>query len=758
MTKKNVDIIVPIYNAYDDLVICLDSVKRHTDLQRHRMILIDDNSPDKRIRSLLESQRSEGAIVILNNQNMGFPYNVNLGIECSSENDVLLLNSDTIVTSGWLEKLIDCAYFEESIATVTPLSNNGSLASIPEFMKSNDIPKGYTIDTFSELVERVSLRKYPTIPVGVGFCLYIRRNAINYIGKFDHITFGKGYGEENDYCYRAIELGFKNVLCDDTFIYHKGSSSFPDEVKLFHMEKNQNILKNKYWHLYNEMVGYTVDNPDSDIWDNIKLHLNLDRTKKNILFLLHIGFDCDSNNSIGGTQYHVQDIIKNVHDYNCFVFFYDNVKNLYVLKSYNQGINVEFGFSIKEKIRLTNFHNSEYKKIISTILKAFNIDLVHVHHTIFHSFDIFYEAKSLGIPVILTLHDYYYICPTYNLLNKNNVYCTEIATFEMCKECLKNKLNFESNILNIWRDKVNEIFSICKEIITPSQSSKDIYCHYYNLHEKIKVIEHGNKGGKSKKTPTRSNNTFNVAFIGVMTPVKGSNVIKEMITHDKAAKIRWHFFGLIFDEELKKLNQPNIKFHGAYSQNEINILLEKNEINLVCILSIWPETYCYTLSESVNSNIPVIVMDLGAIKERTEKIGCGIVVKHDSKAEEILKVIYALAGNSEQYKALIETIRKIELRKIDDMIEDYKKLYFQAFMHQRDKQKFDSRFLLNAYYYLCDKYGNNKYREYVDLANNLQNEIILIKNSVSFRMIQKMQNIRFPFKEKVKKTIKRIVK
>ena len=117
--NRAVDVIVPIYNAYEEVKKCIESLKRYTNLKCHRLLLLNDNSTDHRIRPYLESIENEKIIVFNNAENIGFSANINQGIRFSNR-DVVLLNSDTIVTENWLEKLIFCAYQEESIATVTP--------------------------------------------------------------------------------------------------------------------------------------------------------------------------------------------------------------------------------------------------------------------------------------------------------------------------------------------------------------------------------------------------------------------------------------------------------------------------------------------------------------------------------------------------------------------------------------------------------------------------------------------------------------
>jgi GT2 family glycosyltransferase len=137
---------------------------------------------------------------------------------------VVLLNSDTIVTAGWLERLDACLASDDTIATATPWSNNGEIVSIPCFCQDNEPP--LDADAVASVLRSCGEPRYPEIPTAVGFCMAVSQRAIRAVGLFDEATFGCGYGEENDFCMRAMEAGFRNVLCDDAYVVHSGGGSF----------------------------------------------------------------------------------------------------------------------------------------------------------------------------------------------------------------------------------------------------------------------------------------------------------------------------------------------------------------------------------------------------------------------------------------------------------------------------------------------------------------------------------------------------
>ncbi len=218
-------VIVPVHDGWDVLQACLASLWR-TVQPPHRAELVDDASKDPRVRPLLvEFAARDPARFALHAQdrNLGFVATVNAAM-ARTRDDVVLLNSDTVVTDGWLERLAACRASDPRIATATPFSNNAEICAFPDFCAPNPMPDDP--DAIARACREAGPPEYPELPTGVGFCLYIRRAALDAIGDFDAATFDRGYGEENDFCRRAAGHGWRNVLCDDAYVAHVGNISF----------------------------------------------------------------------------------------------------------------------------------------------------------------------------------------------------------------------------------------------------------------------------------------------------------------------------------------------------------------------------------------------------------------------------------------------------------------------------------------------------------------------------------------------------
>jgi GT2 family glycosyltransferase len=247
-SRNPVYIVMPVYNGYDYLGTSLNSVFKNTDLSYHSLLLIDDKSYDQRVIDYLvqlQQQKNGRRIEILfNPENRGFIKTINSGMQLVP-GDVIILHSDTVVTKGWVEKLQRAAYSKPKVATATPLSNYVAIHGIPEPFTYNQTPLPTDIESFGSFLERISLRYYPEVPAGVGFCMYIKRSVLDDLGYFDDLKFEKGYAMETDFCIRALKKGYIHVLDDATYVCHISSVSFEsiNDPAVF-MEKNLMIDRN----------------------------------------------------------------------------------------------------------------------------------------------------------------------------------------------------------------------------------------------------------------------------------------------------------------------------------------------------------------------------------------------------------------------------------------------------------------------------------------------------------------------------------
>ena len=225
-----IDVVIPVYRGLAQTRRCVESVLAARQKAPFEVVVVDDATPEPEIARWLDTLAAAGRVTLLRNAaNAGFVHSVNRGMSLNGDRDVVLLNSDTEVANDWLDRLQACARSDAKIATVTPFSNNATICSYPFEGWQGKVPGTLGLAELDRVFAVTNARRVVDLPTAVGFCMYVRRDALVAVGLFDPERYGRGYGEENDFCMRAGKAGWRNVLAGDVFVYHEGSVSFSDE-------------------------------------------------------------------------------------------------------------------------------------------------------------------------------------------------------------------------------------------------------------------------------------------------------------------------------------------------------------------------------------------------------------------------------------------------------------------------------------------------------------------------------------------------
>lgn len=250
VTAHTVDIVVCVHNALDDVRLCLASVERWRQHIKSTLIVVDDGSAADTAQFLSEFAASRDWVKLLRrDEPTGYTKAANRGMNESTAELVVMLNSDTIVTEHWTEKLAHAVFTTTGAGVVSALSNAASHQSIPSHQSANGqtavnaLPPGYSPQDMNALCEQwAPYGFYPQVPLAHGFCIGVTRDLLTSIGGFDEESFPHGYGEENDLCLRAADAGFGLVIAVTTFVYHSKSKSYPTDTRLKLMAEGSETL------------------------------------------------------------------------------------------------------------------------------------------------------------------------------------------------------------------------------------------------------------------------------------------------------------------------------------------------------------------------------------------------------------------------------------------------------------------------------------------------------------------------------------
>ena len=224
---RTIDIVIPVYKGEAETRACLQSVLAARLAVAHEVVVIDDASPEPAIPAWLKGLADARRITLISHPvNRGFVATANEGMALHRDRDVVLLNSDTEVAPGWLDRLAAHARRDPQVGTVTPFSNNATICSYPRTLERNDLPAGETTASLDAAFAAANAGRSADIPTAVGFCMLVTRECLDRVGPFDEARYGAGYGEEVDFCMRASRAGFRHVVAGDVFVRHAGEVSF----------------------------------------------------------------------------------------------------------------------------------------------------------------------------------------------------------------------------------------------------------------------------------------------------------------------------------------------------------------------------------------------------------------------------------------------------------------------------------------------------------------------------------------------------
>lgn len=276
--KPSVDIVVPVFNAIEDVKKCLQSLQDFTDDFDVHIIVVNDGSDEKTTQWLRNFCRKTPIFRLIEHErNHGYTKAVNTGLRASTASYVITQNSDTIVSQGWLEGLVRCMNSAPKIGIVGPLSNAASWQSVPALHDQdgnfvvNELPAGMEVSEMARIVKQASSRSYPKLPFVNGFCFMIKREVITLVGYMDDENFPIGYGEENDYCLRTIDAGFELAIADDVYVFHAKSKSFGHGRRKELSKQGTESLKRK--HTSEKYFNHVEEVKRTEELDSVRLRI-----------------------------------------------------------------------------------------------------------------------------------------------------------------------------------------------------------------------------------------------------------------------------------------------------------------------------------------------------------------------------------------------------------------------------------------------------------------------------------------------------
>lgn len=608
---SSIDIIIPCYNGFEYLAPLFESLKKNTS-SPHRIIVIDDCSPDSRIWPFLQATMDTfpNAILLRNEVNKGFVDTVNRA-SSYAVGDFVLLNTDVEVPPLWLERLMAPILADRSVASVTPFSNAATICSFPEMNLDNKLPHGFSAEQVDHFFNQISCELNEVVlPTGVGFCMGVNADVWKEIGGFDAEVFGRGYGEENDWCQRAISCGYRNVAAQNLFVYHKHGGSFESATRAALRERNYRTLLSRWPKYANDVNRFIELDPLSGVRQTLNLLVFSRNARTGAGPVLIVDHDIG-----GGTNVYRNKLIEqNIVDGNS-VFLLTKPQEM----AFAEGtLCLEF-FSADIRLRFLVSHDDELIELFShlSINKIILNNLVSYEDPL-AILETIRTIKDINeCYFIVALHDFYPLCPSYNLLDASGRYPGLNGIDTLWKDIEGNifSVNPKNAGCREWKAGWGRTLSDADAILCFSQNSKDHLVKVYpEAQERALVRPHSLPNEFLRRPKIHRKKRITIAVVGGINWQKGSEIVLNLskIIADENKNMRIVVVGLLEANKVRK----NLTVTGPYKPTDLPNILEKYQTSICLFPSIWPETFSYVTEELMALDMPIVCFDLGAPAER----------------------------------------------------------------------------------------------------------------------------------------------
>lgn len=625
-----IDVVVPVYRDQKKTQRCIESVLKAANKAAIHLIIVNDRSPSPAVTAFVRSLTSQPRVTVIENpQNLGFSGAVNVGMRQHPERDVVLLNADTEVADGWLDRLLACAQDSPDIATVTPLSNNATILSYPAAHAVNPFVTGAGLAALNHVFSQG--RSVPLeIPTAVGFCMFIRRACLNDCGDFDEVNFGRGYGEENEFCLRAAARGWRHACAPNVLVAHDGGISFAGQHGVV-QQRRLNALQNTFKGYDRFIQRFVLADPlrvtrrAADV-----ARLEGDPAPTVLMVMPEL---------VGGTARHVNDLCRALERDGVRCLIWSGAKaavgaNTIQIKRWREPA----ADAVAAQPADDPFPNLLYDlpfeaSELRDAVRRLGIQHVHVHHFLDLPWDSVTLATRLGIPYDVSIHDYAWACPRVTMVGPSQRYCGEpdLAGCNACVAVAGDRTGSGLDVAGL-RTRSAALLGGARSVFVSNADVKDRLYRYFPDAPFV-LRPHPFATGLVSQT---SKFSHAIAIVGAINSDKGYDVLLACARDAAKRKLPLCFAIIGFtQDDARLLSTGCVSITGGYAENEAPALVAASGARVGWVPSVCPETWSYALSQILASGLLPVAFNLGAPAQRIKALGQGALLPLDLQPREI---------------------------------------------------------------------------------------------------------------------------
>jgi GT2 family glycosyltransferase/glycosyltransferase involved in cell wall biosynthesis len=602
--SAGIDVVIPVYGGHHQTLACIRSVLASLP-PNARCIVVEDASPETGLVTALQGLADRGRIMLRRQpRNRGFPATANAGIRAAGERDVILLNSDTLVPPGWIERLAAAAYSAADIGTATPFSNNATVFSYPREDGPNPFPDEVATLRLDRLARRANGSIVVEVPTTHGFCVYLRRDCLRKVGLMREDLFAQGYGEENDFCNRARHLGWRHIAVPGVFVAHVRGGSF-GSAKTQLLARNLTIL-NRLHPGYDALIArFREADPLAEARFRMDaMRWRQRRSRKGAAVLI-------THARVGGVKRRVAE--------RCLYFAASGLRPIVLTPgtdAHGRTVCCLADGTVEDFPNL-RFDTAGGLAELAAFLREDKPVRVELHHFVGHDPAVLGLAAALDVPYDVVVHDYAWVCPRITLIGADKRYCGEPGgdACEACYSDIGGKIEEDIRPSRL-RLRSASVLAGARQVVVPSRDVAVRLGHYF---PKVTCAV---TPWESDAVPPSANRRISrlrlrVAVVGAIGIEKGYEYLLACARHVTSQRLAMEFVvvGHTCDDR-RLLDTGAVQITGNYEEAEAVELIRAQDAELGFLPALWPETWSYTLSQLWQAGLEVVAFDIGAPAER----------------------------------------------------------------------------------------------------------------------------------------------
>ncbi len=628
-------VVIPVFAGTAETLRCVASVLAHAPAGT-RVIVVDDAIPDAGLRAALQALQGSGQIEMIPSdpltlRNRGFVVAANTGMAAAGGCDLILLNADTIVAPGFLQSLRAAAHSADDIGTATPLSNNATIFSYPrpsETGPPNAVPDVAQTQVMAGWAARVNAGRLVEVPTGHGFCLFIRAGCLASVGPFRAEVFAQGYGEENDFCERARALGYRHVAVPEVFVAHVGGVSF-GAARADLLARNLAILDRLHPDYSARVHAFIAADP----LHAARARLDAARFAAGrvaagaVLIITH--------SAGGGTARVIRDRVQAARARGLRAIVL-RPRDGFCMVADGETDFPDLGAALPAGAAG-----------LRRLLAGERVIEAEIHHMLGHHAQVLALPQDLGVAYDVYVHDWSFLCARATFLDGLGRYCGE-PDVAGCVACVAAYgATIEEDITPAaLRGRSRALFGGARAVFVPhADGVQRLVRHFPGVTVTALNWEDDRRAFAPVTRGKRAAGRRRIVVIGGIGREKGIDVLLACARDAAVRDLDLEFVVAGFtSDDAVLLATGRVFVTGAFKPKDAQALITGLAGDLAFLPSVWPETWCYALSDAWEAGLAAVVFDIGALAARVRATRRGAVLPLSLPAGRVNDELMRLAA------------------------------------------------------------------------------------------------------------------